>query len=251
MRKIAFLNQKGGVGKTTTTINVGAGLAKLKKKVLLIDLDPQASMTYSLGIQAHELERSMVHVLRQEILIDEIIVKQNNLSIAPSSIELASHEEEMRATPHKKYILRTILSHLTDYDYILIDCPPSLGMLTINVLAAVDEVFIPVQTEFLALQGLSQLLETISVIKKRINPNLKLGGIIGTRVNRRRIHNDVIEYLRTNFKEYTFATVIRESIALAEAPSFGKDIYSHNPNCNGARDYKALCKEIIKKEQPL
>ena len=108
-----------------------------------------------------------------------------------------------------------------------------------------------IQTEFLALQGLSQLLETISVIKKRINPNLKLGGIIGTRVNRRRIHNDVIEYLRTNFKEYTFATVIRESIALAEAPSFGKDIYSHNPNCNGARDYKALCKEIIKKEQSL
>ena len=248
MKSIACINQKGGVGKTTTTINVGAGLARKKKKILLIDLDPQASLTHSLGIAPQDLKGSMYNVLKQEMLLDEILITKGKLSVAPASIALASLEDELRSEPHKKYLLQSILATAKNYDYILIDCPPSLGMITINVLAAVDEVIIPVQTEFLALQGLSQLLDTIKVIKKRINPSLTLAGIICTRVNKRKMHHEVIEYLREQFKKYTFKTVIPENIALAEAQSYGEDIDSHDPHCKGAQAYKALCRELIKRE---
>lgn len=248
MRIIAFLNQKGGVGKTTTTINVGAGLTMLKKKVLLIDLDSQASLTHSCGLESHELKHTLYDLLKKECLFEEAAVKKNDLTIVPASIALSGLEKEC-ADFGGEYTLKQTLKSFPKFDYILIDCPPSLGFLTLNALAAAQEVLIPVQTEFLALQGLSQLLDTISVIQQKINPKLRVAGIVGTRYNRRKIHNDVIEFLQVHFRDKTFNTFIRENIALAEAPSFGKTIYDHNPVSNGAKDYKMLCKEIIKQEQ--
>jgi chromosome partitioning protein len=248
MRTIAFLNQKGGVGKTTSTVNIGAGLVQLKKKVLLIDLDPQASLTHSLGIEPLELTCTIYELLKKECLFEEAALKKNNVTILPASIALSGFEKECTQIDDKEYILKKTIKTLPKFDYILIDCPPSLGFLTINALAAAQEIIIPVQTEFLALQGLSQLLDTITVIQQNINPKLHVSGIIGTRFNRRKMHNDVIEFLQIHFRDKIFNTVIRENIALAEAPSFGKTIYDHNPSSNGAKDYKMLCKEIIKQE---
>lgn len=249
MRVIAFLNQKGGVGKTTTTINVGAGLIMLKKKVLLIDLDPQASLTHSLGIEPQDLKHTLYDLLKKECLFEEAAVKKNNIVLLPASIGLSGLEKEYADSSGNEYILKQTIKSIPKFDYILIDCPPSLGFLTLNALAAAQEILIPVQTEFLALQGLSQLFDTISVIQQKINPRLIVTGIVGTRYNRRKIHKDVIEFLQIHFRDKTFNTMIRENIALAEAPSFGKTIYDHNPTSNGAKDYKTLCKEIIKQER--
>lgn len=249
MRIVALLNQKGGVGKTTTTLNIGAGLAQLKKKVLLIDLDPQASLTHSFGTDPQETSYTIYELLKQECLFEEAVIKKNNLHLIPASISLSGFEKEYAHSENKEYMLKKAVKTFSKYEYILIDCPPSLGFLTINALAAAHEIIIPVQTEFLALQGLSQLLDTIAVIQTHINPKLRIAGIIGTRFNRRKMHKDVIEFLQIHFRDMTFNTVIRENIALAEAPSFGKTIYEHNPASNGAKDYKSLCKEIVKQEQ--
>ncbi len=249
MRIIAFLNQKGGVGKTTTTANVGAGLAQLKKKVLLIDLDAQASLTHSFGIEPHELSVTIHDFLKKKCLFEEAALQKNNIAIIPASISLSAFEKECSQLLDKEFIIKKALKSITKFDYILLDCPPSLGLLTINALAAAQEVIIPVQTEFLALQGLSQLLDTIAVIQHKINPKLQISGILGTRFNRRKMHHDVVEFLQIHFREKVFNTVIRENIALAEAPSFGKTIYEHNQYSNGAKDYKTLCKEIIKQER--
>jgi chromosome partitioning protein len=246
MKAIALFNQKGGVGKTTCTINIGAGLARLGKKVLVIDFDPQASLTYSLGIDAHELAHTVYEVLKQEILPEEALLIKHGMTVLPASISLSAFETEFAAKPGKELILKNILKNMTGFDYVFVDCPPGLGLLTINVLAAVHEVFIPVQTEFLALQGLSQFLDTFKLITKKINPILKLGGIIGTRYNRRKINKEVIGQLHDSFKEKVFKTVIRENVALTEAPSFGQDIYTYNAESLGAEDYLLLCKEIIK-----
>jgi chromosome partitioning protein len=240
---IAFLNQKGGVGKTTSTINIGAGLAKLGKKVLLIDFDPQASLSCSLGIETPVY--SIYNLLKNEVLLEEVIVKKEKISILPSSTQLAALEYEFGSVHNREYILKSTLKSLKGYDFIFIDCPPSLGLLTVNALTAAHEVYIPVQTEFLALQGLGQLMETVSVITAHTNPDLAVGGIIGTRFNRRKINKEVVSFLKNNFKGKAFRTVIRENVALTEAPSFGKDIFSHKPDSNGAKDYSALCKEII------
>ncbi|MFZ5953808.1 MAG: ParA family protein [Candidatus Dependentiae bacterium] len=240
---IAFLNQKGGVGKTTSTINIGAGLAKLGKRVLLIDFDPQASLSCSLGIETPV--NSIYELLKNEVLFEEVLVKKDKLSVLPSSINLSALEYEFGATNNKEYLLKSIIKSIKGYDFIFIDCPPSLGLLTINALTAAQEVYIPVQTEFLALQGLGQLMETLSLITSHTNPELAVGGIIGTRFNRRKINKEVVSFLKTNFKGKAFKTVIRENVALTEAPSFGKDIFSHNPESNGAKDYSALCKEIV------
>jgi chromosome partitioning protein len=246
MKIISFLNQKGGVGKTTSTINVGAGLARLNKKVLLIDFDPQASLSCSLGIESPAC--SVYDLLKKDRLLEQVIVKKGKMFVVPASIDLSAVDHEFRNVAGKEQLLKKVLSGAKKFDYVLIDCPPSLGLLTINALAVSNEVYIPIQTEFLALQGLGQLMDTLSVITKRINPSLKIGGIIGTRYNRRKISKDVFEYLIDNFKDKTFKTFIRENVSLTEAPSFGHDIFSHDPNSNGAKDYFALCKEILSKD---
>lgn len=249
MKIIAFLNQKGGVGKTTTTIGVGAGLSRLGLNVLLIDFDPQGSLSCSLGIES--LKHSIYDLLKQEVLLEEVCVKKERYVVIPASTDLAAIDHEFRNAPDKEYLLKKVLKReqALAFDYVLIDCPPSLGTLTINALAAAHEVYIPVQTEFLALQGLGQLLETLSVVTRCINKDLKIGGIIGTRYNRRKINKDVLEYLHENFKDKAFKTPIRENVALTEAPSFGKDIFSHSPDSIGAKDYAALCKEIVARER--
>ncbi|MBE0479047.1 ParA family protein, partial [Candidatus Aerophobetes bacterium] len=173
MQIIALINQKGGVGKTTSTVNIGAGLTKLKKKVLLIDLDPQAHLTYSLGIPAHELDKSIYEFMKGEVAWQEILIERNELRVIPSSLSLSGAEMELSGIAGKEFLLKKALEKLKDFDYILIDSPPSLGLLTLNALATAQEIYIPLQVEFLALQGLSRLLETIDVVKKRLNKNLE------------------------------------------------------------------------------
>lgn len=246
MRTIALLNQKGGVSKTTSAISIAFGLAKLGKNILLIDLDPQASLSVSLGIE--DPKQCVYDFLKGEVSLEKVAVKRGKVWVIPSSIALSAFENEFRNTSGKEFVLKKAIQSITHFDYIYIDCAPSLALLTINALAAADQVYIPVQCEYLALQGLGQLLDTLNVVRQRINKNLKMGGIIGTRFNRRKINKEVMEYLIDNFKDKTFKTVIRENVGLSECPSFGKDIYSHAPDSNGAKDYFALCKEILSKE---
>ncbi|MDD5169171.1 MAG: AAA family ATPase, partial [Syntrophales bacterium] len=176
---IAFCNQKGGVGKTTCTLNIGAGLRMSGKKVLLIDLDPQAHLTYCLGIPAHELDRTIYDVFRKGGAPPDFILERNGLMILPSSLELAGIEMELAGTPGREFLLKEFLDKATGFDYILVDCPPSLGLLTLNALTAASDIYIPLQTEFLALKGMGKLLETIEAVKKRLNKNLDITGIIG------------------------------------------------------------------------
>lgn len=248
-RIIALVNQKGGVGKTTSTKNIGAGLTALGKKVLVIDLDPQANLTYSLGVSAHDTNNTIYEVLKGEIRVkDAIIVKDNGLHILPSSINLSGAEIELSGTAGRELLLKEALSDLKgQYDYILLDCPPSLGLLTLNALTTAREIFIPLQAEFLALQGMSKLIETIEVIKKRLNPELKVTGIIGTLYDsRKRLNREVIDKIKGYFGDKLFKTMIRDNISLAEAPSFGQDIFTYREDSKGAEDYKNLCKEITR-----
>lgn len=245
MKVISFLLQKGGVGKSTTTISVGAGLAKLNKKACLIDFDPQGSLSCSLGIESPEY--SITDALKGEVSPQKTIIKKGKLSVIPASIDLAEFENKNKNSPGKELVLKKVISELKGFDYILVDCPPSLNLLTISALAASTEIYIPVQTEFLALQGLGQLFDTLNAVKQRINKNLKIGGIIGTRFNRRKINKDVMNYLNENFGEMVCKTVIHENVSLAEAPSFGLDIFTHAPDSIGAKDYLALSKEILQR----
>jgi chromosome partitioning protein len=250
MNIIAFINQKGGVGKTTSVINCGAGLVREGKKVLLIDLDPQAHLTLSLGIKAHELKATIYEVLKTDIDINEAIRELNGgLQLLPSSINLAAAELEFAGQPGREYLLKEALQGLDqDPDYILIDCPPSLGLFTINGLAAAYEIYIPLQTEYLALYGTGQLLEVVEVVQKRLNGQLEVTGIIGTLFDsRKNLNREVIESLKEHFKGKLFNTLIRANVSLAEAPSYGQDIFTYKPDSAGAADYKALVKEILER----
>jgi len=248
MRIIALVNQKGGVGKTTSVMNIGAGLKLLKKHVLMVDIDPQANLTYSLGIRAHELEKAIYELLIGEATIEEILIEKDGLKVIPSTLALSGAEMELSSLPGREFLLREVLSKAKGYDYILIDCPPSLGLLTLNALTTAQEVYIPLQTEFLALQGLSKLLETVEVVKKRLNSNIEVTGIIATRYDgRKNLNNEVVDKIREYFRGKVFKTLIRENISLAEAPSYGKSIFDYKANSYGAEDYFNLCKEIIKR----
>ena len=245
---IAMANQKGGVSKTTSTINVGAGLAILHKKVLLIDLDPQAHLTYSLGIQGHELKSTIYEILKNEVAVNEAIIERNGMAIIPANINLSGAEIEFSGVAGREFLLREVLAPLEGYDYIFLDCPPSLGMLTLNALTTAHEVYIPLQTEFLALQAIGKLLQTIEVVKKRLNQNLELTGIIGARYDqRKRLNREVMQKIEKHFGKIVFKTVIRDNIAIAEAPSHGKTIFEYRPESYGAEDYLNLSKEIVER----
>ena len=248
VRIIALANQKGGVGKTTSTINIGIGLAQFGRTVLLADLDPQAHLTYSLGIPAHELEATIYEVLRGQITLEKVMLQQYGVTILPASLDLSGAEIELAAVPGREFLLREAMSTLQEFDYVLLDCPPSLGLLTLNALTTATEVYIPLQTEFLALQGLSKLLQTVDIVKKRLNPTLTVTGIIGTRYDhRKKLSKEVVEKIQGYFGAILFPTLIRDNIALAEAPSFGQDIFTYRPHSHGAEDYRQLCQEIIKR----
>ena len=249
MRKIAVINQKGGSGKTTTVVNLGAFLAAAGKKVLLIDIDPQAHTTIHLGFGPSSVTKSVYDVLVNELPLEEAVMPTavKNLSVIPSRIELASAEIELVNTVGREIILREALKKWKQpFDFVFIDCPPSLGLLTLNALTASREIFIPIQAEFFALEGLSKLLQTIRIIRERINHDLRIAGVLLTMYDERKnICKDVAAKVKQHFKGDVFRTRIRENVRLAEAPSFGKAIGDFSPNSHGAEDYRKLAREII------
>lgn len=247
MKTIALTNQKGGVGKTTTTINLGAGLAKLGKKVLLIDLDPQANLTYSLRTHSHRLEKTIYNALKGEVDVSEIIITHNGFDFIPSSLELSGAELELASEPAREGLLKNVMNDIKaqDYDYVLIDCPPNLGLLTLNAFTAVEDIFIVLQSEYLALHGLSKLLDLVKVVQQRLNNKLEVGGIICTLYDsRKNLNKEVVGHIQDYFGPKVFKTIIRDNVALAEAPSHHKTIFEYDGNSAGAEDYFALAKEI-------
>lgn len=252
MRCIALTNQKGGVGKTTSTANLGACLALLGKKVLVIDLDPQANLSIHLGVNIYENKRSIYHLISGNCKPDEVILKTEieNLDIIPSNIDLAGAEIELAGVVGREIILKENLGSAVErYDYVLIDCPPSLGLLTLNALTTAKEIFIPLQTEFFALQGVSKLMNTFEIVRRRLNHNLELGGIIPCmHATRTRLNQEILEKIKEYFADKVFKTIIRKNIKLSESPSHGKPIVRYEPTSHGAEDYMALAKEVIARE---
>ncbi len=241
---ISLLNHKGGVGKTTSTINIGAGLVELGKRVLLLDLDPQANLTLSLGIGRQP--SSMYEALRGEADLAPVEVKPN-FDVIPSTLDLSGAEMELVNEAGREFILRELLDPLMDdYDYIIIDCPPSLGLLTLNSLTSSRYVLIPLQTEFLAMQGLVKLKQVIDKVRFRLNKKLVIGGVIPTMYDARKVLNrDVVATIQKHFGDKVFKTFIRDTVALAEAPAARQDIFEYSRSSNGATDYLELCKEIL------
>ncbi len=247
MPVIAVTNQKGGVGKTTTTINLGSYLARAGHTVLLVDLDPQGNATSGLAINKAGLEqKTMYELLRGEATAVQIVLPtaQKNMFILPTNTELAASEVELVAADSREFVLKKALANLT-YDYILIDCPPSLSLLTINALTAADKVLIPVQTEFYALEGLGQLIDVVQRVRGSVNPHLELLGLIMTMYDARTsLSGAVKDELLKHFGDKVFETAIPRNIRLAEAPSFGKTIAEHDKWSKGARAYKVLAREV-------
>lgn len=249
---IAIANQKGGVGKTTTSINLSACLAAKGKKVLMIDIDPQGNATSGYGINKNELENTVYELLLGECSIQDCIIKNiiKNVSVLPSNVNLAAAEIELADETKKEYILRKEIDWVRDqYNYIIIDCPPSLSMLTINAMTTSDSVLVPIQCEYYALEGLSQLIHTVNLVKERLNPELDMEGVVFTMYDSRtNLSMQVVENVKSNLKQYIFDTIIPRNIRLAEAPSYGMPINIYDPKSAGAESYLLLAEEIIKKE---
>lgn len=248
-RIIAVANQKGGVGKTTTTVNLAAALAYNDKKVLLIDSDAQGNATSGLGIPKAEVENDIYDVLVNDIPIREAIVESSreNLFVVPATIQLAGAEVELTGLPRREARLKVALQAIAeDYDYIFVDCPPSLGHLTINAFTAADAVLIPVQSEYYALEGLSQLLNTIQLVQKHFNPNLRIEGVLMTMFDvRTNLSNEVVEEVRKYFGEKVYQTLIPRNVRLSEAPSYGQSIIDYDIKSRGAEVYLELAKEVL------
>ncbi len=244
-KTIAVLNQKGGVGKTTTTINLAAALSK-NKNVLIVDLDPQGNATSGLGVDKSTQEQTIYEVLNGTIQADKTIIntKYNNLSIIPAGANLAAAEQELVSVSHRESILKAVLSSL-EFDIILIDCPPSLGLLSVNALVASNYVLIPVQTEYYALEGLGLLMQTVQRVQQNLNESLKLLGVVMTMFDKRNaLSTQVIDEVKKHFGQYVFDTVIPRNVRLAEAPSYGVTVFEHDKWSKGARAYKSLAKEV-------
>ena len=253
MKKICIFNQKGGVGKTTTNINLCAFLAMEGYKVLTIDIDPQGNTTSGLGLDKKNLQFSMYDVLTADVPFKDVILKSEliqNLYIAPSTMELAGAEVEIINKENRETILLEQIKMVEDqYDYIFIDCPPSLGFLTINALTAVHSVLIPIQCEFYALEGVGQLMNTIGLIKKSLNPDLYIEGVLMTMYDyRTNLSNEVYSEVKNFFKDKVYKSTITRNIRLAEAPSFGLPIMLYDEKCKGADAYKALTKEFLDRQ---
>lgn len=245
---ISLLNHKGGVGKTTSAINIGAGMVEMGKRVLLVDLDPQANLTLSLGIPRQAA--SIYEAIRGESELKPVFAKQN-MDVITSTLDLSGAEMELINEAGREYILRELFEPLREeYDFIIIDCPPSLGLLTLNALTSSDYVIIPLQTEFLALQGLAKIKQVIQKVRLRLNKRLEISGVVATMYDHRKVLNrDVVDTIKKYFGDLVFETMIRDNVSLAEAPSQRKDIFSYSPNSSGAEDYLGLCKEILARVQ--
>ena len=250
-RIIAIANQKGGVGKTTTAINLSSCLAEAGKKVLTIDLDPQGNMTSGLGVDKNELENTVY-----ELMLDECSIKESmadtvveGMKIIPSNVNLAGAEIELLGINEKEYILKNAVDYIRDdYDFIIIDCPPSLNMLTINAMTTADSVLVPIQCEYYALEGLSQLIHTIDLVQQRLNPKLKMEGVVFTMYDARtNLSLQVVENVKNNLDTTIYKTIIPRNVRLAEAPSHGLPINLYDSRSAGAESYRTLAKEVIER----
>jgi len=248
---IALANQKGGVGKTTTAINLAASLAVLDQKVLLIDADPQANSTSGLGFRIEEIEQGIYHCLTDGLDPLKVVLQSEveKLHLLPSSIDLVGSEIELLNRPDREKILKQILAGVKkEYDFILIDCSPSLGLITVNALVAADSVIIPVQCEFFALEGISKLLNTIKIIQMKLNPELEIEGFALTMYDPRlRLANQVVEEVKMHFETMVFETIIQRNIKLSEAPSFGKPVVLYDAESKGTINYLNLAREVMVK----
>lgn len=250
---ISVTNQKGGVGKTTTSINLSAAIGAAGKKVLVIDSDPQGNTTSGFGVEKNELENTLYELMIDDCTIEEAILKNvaKNVDIVPTNVNLAAAEIELIDTAEKEKILKKELDYVKDrYDFIIIDCPPSLSTLTINALTASDSVLVPIQCEYFALEGLSSLINTVNLVKTRLNSALDLEGVVFTMYDARtRLSEDVVADVKSKLKYHIFDTIIPNNVRLAEAPSQGMPINEYDPSSTGAKAYDALAKEVIKKNK--
>lgn len=252
-RIIAVANQKGGVGKTTTSINLAACLAEKGKKVLAVDMDPQGNLTSGLGVDKDSVEKSIYELIIGEVDIKEVINKEvlENLDIIPTSIDLSAAEIELIGVDDKEYILRNAIDQVKDqYDFVIIDCPPSLSMLTINAMTTAESVIVPIQCEYYALEGLSQLIHTVELVKDRLNSKLEIEGVVFTMYDARtNLSLQVVENVKDNLQQNIYKTIIPRNIRLAEAPSYGLPINKYDPKSTGAESYMRLADEVIEREE--